>query len=141
MCEPPRQAWDPDSPERQASVDEGFLHLLRVFRPSGGLVSAVARCHAADASSRDDDVAPICFVHDQRPWLPSFQFEAGTGRLRPSCGAVIRELESVFDGWDLAQWFASGNIWLGNQRPVDLLDSCPECVLGAARADRFIAVG
>lgn len=27
-----------------------------------------------------------------------------------------------FDGWDLATWFAWPNLWMGDARPVDLID-------------------
>jgi len=38
--------------------------------------------------------------------------------------------------WKLALWFTSNNGWLpGSARPVDMLLSDPEAVIGAARHD------
>ena len=61
--------------------------------------------------------------------------------VRPGPAKVIGELAPHFDGWELALWFARPNLWIADARPVDLIDECLASVLGAARADRFIAAG
>jgi hypothetical protein len=73
--------------------------------------------------------------------LPLFQFERADMGVRESVSAVLDELDRTFEDWDLAAWFALPNDWLGCEAPVDVLDSDPEAVRQAARADRFIARG
>ena len=34
--------------------------------------------------------------------------------------------------WELALWFTGSNVWVGGERPVDVLDSDPELVVQAA---------
>lgn len=84
---------------------------------------------------------PICFEWGNELWFPAFQFNPLDMTLRPGAAQVVAELGSVFDGWELAGWFVEPSVWLGNARPVDLISTDAESVLGAARADRFIAVG
>jgi hypothetical protein len=60
---------------------------------------------------------------------------------RPGPAGVIAELSPIFDGWELASWFAKPNLWIADAKPIDLVDECLGAVLGAARADRFIAAG
>jgi hypothetical protein len=50
-------------------------------------------------------------------------------------------LTDVLDNWTLAWWFTEPNAWLKGRRPVDMVDGQFSEVLGAARADRFVAVG
>jgi hypothetical protein len=69
-------------------------------------------------------------------WPPWFQFGSEGLNVRPGPASVIHELAPVFDGWEMANWFAQPNLWLANARPVDLLDRSPSDVIGAARADR-----
>jgi hypothetical protein len=123
-----------------------FLMMLRAFAPSGGVTNdpcALARSRGlADSIATIDTHEPAIFVEwDGLLWFPTFQFEPQTLSLRPVVKTVIAELKSVFDMWELAAWFCEPNLWLGDRRPVDMVDGCPDCVLGAARADRFIALG
>jgi len=69
-----------------------------------------------------------------------FQFSPDLG-LKPGLKAVLAELVSEYDGRRLAEWFVEPNGWLDEARPIDVLDSNPEEVLQAARADRFVATG
>jgi hypothetical protein len=48
---------------------------------------------------------------------------------------------SVFDGWDLATWFATPNPCLRDAAPLDVISQDAEAVLHAARRDRFVAIG
>jgi hypothetical protein len=126
--------------------DRMFLEMLRAFRRSGGL--AIEDDVLESITSRKGVLAPcacnetlLCFEWRNRLWLPRFQFRAGSLEILPDPARVIGELSSVFDGWEMAEWFASSNLWLGGARPVDLLELAPSDVLGAARADRFVAAG
>ncbi len=60
---------------------------------------------------------------------------------RPALKLAVAELESFLDSDRVAAWFGEPNLWLGHRRPVELVDECPDCVLGAARADRCLALG
>jgi hypothetical protein len=81
------------------------------------------------------------FEWDDTAWVPMFQFEPLDLSIKPGPRRILSELESVFDGWMLAAWFAQPNSWLQGRRPVDLLDADCTAVSAAARIDRFIAVG
>jgi len=71
--------------------------------------------------------------------IPVFQFSSESLQIRPVVRAALAELEGVFDDWEIAVWFAQPNVWLQEQRPVDLVARDDEGVIQAARADRFIA--
>jgi len=71
--------------------------------------------------------------------IPVFQFGSPDLHIRPVVQAVLAELGSVFDDWEIAVWFAQPNAWLHQQRPLDLAASDDDAVIDAARADRFIA--
>lgn len=83
----------------------------------------------------------ICFEWGGSLWMPRFQFDFQDMSMRRGPAKVIGELEAVFDGWEMAMWFAHPNLWIGNSKPIDMLEVCLDSVLGAARADRFIAAG
>jgi hypothetical protein len=62
--------------------------------------------------------------------------------IRPALKLAVAELESFLGrGERVVAWFHEPNLWLGNRRPLELVDDSPDCVLGAARADRCIALG
>jgi hypothetical protein len=127
--------------------DVTFIDMLRAFRRSGGLArerDILERSADAGGTIRaraEDAAALICFEWDCKLWLPWFQFDRESLDLLPGPASVINELAPVFDGWEMASWFAQPNLWLGNGRPIDLLDASLLPVLGAARADRFVAGG
>jgi hypothetical protein len=80
-------------------------------------------------------------VHWQgETFLPMFQFDRDLS-IRSAVSRVIDELIAPFDDWELALWFSQPNLWLGGATPVALVLSDENGVLGAARADRFIALG
>ena len=130
----------------EGSREAKFLMMLRAYASSGGMA---AEPHALDRwRNPTDPVAPVDVVEPAifvewsgLLWVPKFQFEPTTLSIRPAVRMVIAELEAVFDMWELAAWFCEPNLWIGGHRPVDMVDGRPECVLGAARADRFIALG
>jgi hypothetical protein len=125
--------------------DADFIELLRAFRGSGGLareddiVERRALARAPLGLLGADAEQLICFEWNDRLCLPWFQFDPETLNLRSGPASIIAELLPVFDGWSMATWFAQPNLWLGNVRPIELLDSALPHVLGAARVDRFIA--
>jgi hypothetical protein len=63
--------------------------------------------------------------------LPGFQFD-GRGVPRPVIADVLRWFADRPSTWELALWFTDANVWVGGQRPVDVLDSDPELVVQAA---------
>ncbi|MEO8523644.1 MAG: hypothetical protein ABI460_02885 [Caldimonas sp.] len=73
--------------------------------------------------------------------IPAFQFALHGCSVRDDVAVVVDELVKPFDDWELALWFALPNLWLKDMAPVDMLARDPAAVLGAARADRFIALG
>ena len=125
--------------------DHAFISMLRSFRPSGGLARASELLDetkgAAICDPPETSDPMICFEWGGSLWVPRFQFCASSRRIKPGCAQVLSELSGVFDGWEMAMWFCSSNIWLGGACPVDLVESSLAAVLGAARADRFIATG
>jgi hypothetical protein len=133
----------------ELDADRGFVTLLRLCKPHGGL-------------GRGDEVAErfvdcghdlsllarwiverrvLCVEWRSELWLPWCQFQPGTMTLKPAVQGVLAELGKVFDAWQLSRWFAEPNAWLGDRAPMALIDSAPDEVLGAARADRFVALG
>jgi hypothetical protein len=73
--------------------------------------------------------------------LPLFQFDFRLGRVSPGVVAVLTELRSAFDDWDLASWFSTANVLLDGAAPMQGLEHHTAAVLKAARTDRFIAAG
>lgn len=131
-------------------TSQGFAALLVAYRNSGG----TARSDDVDRLLEDyrmghfDSVSTLVatdelfgFEWRSIQWIPMFQFELRDLSIKPATGLVLAELGGGFNGWERAAWFAQRNSWLNDQRPVDLIDHETAEVLGAARADRFIAVG
>lgn len=64
---------------------------------------------------------------------PIFQFD-NAGELRPIVDEVNRLLGATSDPWGVASWWLESNIWLGDRRPIDLVDGPQEVrLLRAAR--------
>lgn len=61
------------------------------------------------------------------PQLPGFQFDE-RGVPLPAIADVLAAFADRLSGWGLALWFTGSNGWLGDRRPVDVLDSDPELV-------------
>lgn len=140
-----------DTPDRQ------FVAMLGAYRASGGLcrarelqgVIARAQLLAQSHASGRSDVTQlngwimrrevICFEWQASHWLPWFQFNAPGYTPHVELGAVLQELNTVCDPWEVGCWFARPNPWLSDRSPVDsFLQYLPD-VLHAARAERFIA--
>ncbi len=110
----------------------------------GALVDAMA-CAATDARRLLDrwiaDRHVLSLTWLGRRLLPAFQFDFRAASLRPAVGQVVREFDSVFSEWECVEWFATPNLWLADSAPADMALRDPGAVIGAARADRYIAVG
>jgi len=63
----------------------------------------------------------VSFEWQSLTMLPLFQFDPSTMALRAGVTKVAMELTRVFDGWDLALWFAQPNCWLGGSAPVEVV--------------------
>jgi hypothetical protein len=142
---------EPDYPPHGATQSRSRLSAMEcAFLPAGGIVSGDCFCqlmrHGLDQPISvlarwvvDRDVVSF-EVHGQI-WLPMFQFEPSNLRVRPGVQKVIEELRSVFDEWELAEWFAHPNCCLDGQTPASQVVRDEQAVLQAARTDRFVAAG
>lgn len=128
----------------------GFVAMLTAYRGTGGTARGDDLAQLLEDRRQGDFVslarrivAGDVFGFEWRHtfWIPMFQFNPGDLSVNPRSKQVLAELSNDFDGWALAAWFAEPSSWLGGAKPVDLLDSDIAAVLGAARADRFIAAG
>ena len=74
-------------------------------------------------------------LHDTL-YYPAFQF-GEHGRPLPVIAQVLNALEAQELGeWEVALWFAKRTGWLGDRRPIDLLQDEPDAVVEAARRER-----
>jgi len=142
-------------PAHDATIDElpssrGFAALLATFRTTGGTAKGDDLARLLEDHGIGDFIglarliaAGDMFGFEWRGtlWIPMFQFELRDLSIKPAPRAVLAELGAEFDGWARAAWFAQPNCWLHDRAPVDMLDTDLAEVLGAARTDRFIAVG
>ncbi len=145
----PRAAPLPTAIDARPS-SAGFAALLGAYRSSGGSGRGDGLARLLEERCRGDCVslarligsgAAFGFEWRGTLWIPMFQFDARDLAVKAGVRKALAELAADFNGWDRAAWFASGNTWLGGHRPVDLLDTDLPAVIGAARADRFIAAG
>jgi hypothetical protein len=134
----------------QAAKADRLMLMQHAFRSTGGLMTgdelAVLLRRQADQplsllARWIVDRRVISFEASGETWLPVFQFEPGAMTVRRELQQVIDELREVFDDWELTEWFASSNCWLGGVSPSVCMLRDPEAVIGAARADRFVVVG
>jgi hypothetical protein len=66
--------------------------------------------------------------------FPAFQFDADV-QPRPTVATVLTHLRDAgLSDWQQALWSNAGTGWLGDRRPVDLLDADPSAVVAAAAA-------
>jgi hypothetical protein len=145
--EPPARASRPVPGPAQQDI---FKLLCDGLRASGGLVEAerlvgLMRCGATQPISQ---LARWIVARQvlSLPWnsqtlLPLFQFTDDLAGLQPGFVAAQAELGAVFDDWELALWFASGNCALQGAVPADCVATRPVEVWQAARTDRYIATG
>lgn len=140
----------PGSAGHQRLDDNQFLEMEQAFSTSGGVVRSeeLVQRLGKDVEQPISVVARwivdrrvVSFVWQSQTWLPMFQFDMTTATLHPGVSEVVEELVSTFDDWDVAMWFVRPNAWLGDSKPVTVIDSDVRAVLDAARVDRFIAHG
>lgn len=136
--------------ELDCRADHHFLSMLDSYRDSGGLartteVVARFKCrygpNVATLTHWIVDREVICFAWQSQTWIPWFQFDRFDMTPREELRPVFAELASVYDPWEMGNWFARPNPWLADRPPVEALVSDLPAVLHAARADRFIANG
>lgn len=140
----------PDESLHRVPSDRDFVAMRAGYRATGGVARGDDLARLLEDMQRGD-VSTLArliasgevfgFDWHGNFWVPMFQFELRDLSVKPSVRQVQRELAEAFDGWTIAVWFAQRNAWLGEERPVDLLDSQLSAVLHAARADRFMATG
>lgn len=134
----------------QLPSEHDFGLLRHAFRPSGGIARGDDLSRLLEDHRCGDFISLARFIAHHEIfafqwrdsfWIPMFQFDLQDLSIRTEPRRVLAELESVFDGWSMAVWFAQPNSWLHGHRPVDLLQTDLDGVLQAACADRFIANG
>jgi hypothetical protein len=150
---PQRPAFPAAVPEHGAFrriEDRQFLEMNQAYGPHGGFASGneVARrmrrhCHQPMSVLARWIVRRelVNLTWRSQVLVPMFQFNTGDMCVHPVVRDALAELAGVFDDWEIAAWFAQPNVWLGNERPVDLVNVDNEALLRAARTDRFVAHG
>jgi hypothetical protein len=146
----PARSPGPRSPAAEDDTDEAdFATMRSAYHAAGGFAGGDDLARLLQDSGRGTFaslarmiVRGEVFGFDWRQtfWIPMFQFSEEL-EVKPGLKAVLRELKSEYDGRRLAHWFVEPNGWLDEGRPIDVLDSNPDEVLQAARADRFVATG
>ncbi|MFZ3081808.1 hypothetical protein [Rhodoferax ferrireducens] len=135
---------------KEDPTDHQFIATLDSYRDAGGLapvqevVALFKRCKGSDLTTLASLIAGkkvICFGWEARVWLPLFQFNRVDMTPHIGLGQVLAQLSSVFSAWELANWFAQPNPWLGDRAPAARLGWDLSAVLHAARADRFVVDG
>lgn len=131
-------------------VDVQFMDMLNAYRPSGGLLpaqEAAARCKLGGGTDMHTLAGWIIgrklvnFEWFSRIWLPFFQFNRiDMGRLN-GLEEVLSELVTVYDDWEVANWFARPNVWLAGCLPSETLATDAAKVLQAARTERYLITG
>lgn len=130
--------------------DRQFLAMNRAYAGSGGLASGdeIARRLRRRSEQSLSTIARwiverriVSLEWQSQTLIPLFQLDLTDMTLKNEVVEVVNELKPVFDGWELAVWFAEPNVWLDGESPVHAIELKPNDVLQAARADRFVALG
>jgi|GEM_PF-4290630 len=74
-------------------------------------------------------------AHGNQHLYPEFQFSENDARPKPAIAAVLERVPEPARGWPLLSWFNAPNVFLGNRKPLEAIDSDPQAVADAA--DRF----
>jgi len=133
----------PPQPERRVQTkDSDFVALQRAYRASGGLERAsdlALRLKGAGRGGYQELARQIVggqlfsFYWSDSAWLPAFQIDPPTLVPREASRRVVKELQGVLDGWDMAWWFVNPHADLHGRRPLDLLGTALPTVMAAAR--------
>lgn len=127
-----------------------FNDMIGAYKTSGGTATADELALLMEEKNRGNfctvakQIAAqeiFSFEWQNHFWVPMFQFNPQDMSVKREVQRVVKELSHVLDNWTLAEWFTEPNAWLEGRRPVDLVDRNFSHVLGAARADRFVATG
>lgn len=129
---------------------QGFDAMIDAYKTCGGTARADDLALLLEEKQKGDFVSVarrivsreiVSFEWQSHLWVPMFQFHRHDMSIRQEVRRVVHELSGVLDNWTLALWFTEPNEWLKGRRPVDMMDRQFSDVLGAARADRFVATG
>ncbi|WP_157979274.1 hypothetical protein [Rhodoferax ferrireducens] len=135
---------------QESRANHQFVAMLGAYRCSGGLaraqeVLALFKRHCgSDLATLARWIVKgnvISFEWQSELWLPLFQFNRIDMTPQTGLAQVLAELNSVYDAWELADWFSQSNPWLADRTPAETLMLDATAVLHAARAERLIAVG
>lgn len=143
------------SPVRQCAMTSGldlrsFESMIAAFEASGGTARADDFALMLQKRQKGDFVSVakrivsrdiFSFEWQNDFWIPMFQFNPEDLCIKQEARRVVHELTAVLDNWTLALWFTEPNAWLKGRRPVEMIERHYSQVLGAARADRFVATG
>ncbi len=146
---PRRRATDDD--EAGPSCDERqFQRMHEAYLRTGGLASGDSlayrlreRCDQPISMLARWVVSRSVVAFEWRSALriPLFQFSDDITVLQPAVTAVMKELADALTDWEIADWFATPNAWLLDQRPCEAIRQDPGEVIAAARAARFVTLG
>lgn len=114
---------------RQELLNEfGVLDSEQVARLAG----SAAKNRSATVSRYLAGGQVFAIEHRGGRYYPAFQFDPD-GRPRPVIAQVLAALQPFgLNGWEIALWFTTASGWLGDRRPVDLLDDDPDEIVAAA---------
>lgn len=97
----------------------------------GEMAGSKSPNRAALAHKWKSDRRIFAVPHQGVNYFPGFQFSKD-GQPLPVIAAILAVLAERRSAWGLALWFTSRTGWLGDRRPVDLLESEPDAVVEAA---------
>lgn len=126
-----------------------FVAMLEIYRSSGGMLRAenlsrLLKTHGAEGASNLTGLlasrAVYGFHWQESMWVPMFQFDPRNLSVNRLPSQVREALGPDFEDWSLASWFARRNPKLGNQRPVELLESDFSELMQAAREDGTVGL-
>ena len=136
---------------KESARTPGVAHSLdELRRASGGCLSmakvaATLRCsdRHADRLVRQwtESGRILLMLVELQSDLPAYQLDVFRRQPHAAVGLVLSELRDVFSDVELLLWFVTSSHWLADRTPAALMSIDVRAVVGAARADRFIAGG
>jgi hypothetical protein len=107
----------------QSGEDRRFFDVFTSLRPYGGMQSDdELRCLQAASRSGFSlksallERRAFVLTWRHRLWVPMFQLNQPSLDLSPEVEAVVSELSTVLDGFELAEWFVTPNQWMRDER-------------------------
>jgi hypothetical protein len=98
------------------------------------LAGSQAKNKAALANRWKQEGRIFSVPHRGSTYFPGFQFDVA-GRPHEAVAGVLKVLGAKMSEWGLGLWFTAAKGWLGDKRPVDLLDIDPKRVVEAAERE------